>query len=228
MRARRSCGRPTKVAVPSHAGRAAPPYHGGVSQPRRRSAVRNSSRARGCAGSSRPCPGDCRNRRARAPRSRLLGQPAHVHVERDLLALVDHRPALRVPAHRRQEGLTPEVLPVKAPLRAEGEEHHPPVSFAVLHQVGVPGPLDRLTERRVAVGEDRVARARLERPPGRAGARHRHHVPVLRIPLGDHEVVAPGDLVEVRPLRIAAARPFPDDARRRVSCLPDVTSICAW
>src|SRR5690606_1402206 len=125
----------------------------------------------------------------------------------DGTAVVYAEPTLAVPAHRRKERLSADVV---VPWRGgtNTEQYHPPLPLLGLHQISVTCRLDRMLWQ-MLVRQNGVVRVRLERAPRRARTRHSYLMPVARSTFGDQEIVPTRALVQVRPLRpdIASALP---------------------
>ncbi len=146
-----------------------------------------------------------------------MQRPGEVVVERGVgrgrqhLGGVDHGPPVD-PVDAGEEGLAAVDVERRAEsARAHAEVDHRPRSVGVLDQVGVAGVLHG--RRRAAPTEDRIGRARLERPLDRARPGDRDGVPALGAALGDEQVPPAVAAVEVRALGVGEPGPLPHGSR---------------
>src|SRR5260370_9424375 len=72
---------------------------------------------------------------------------------------------------------------------AKSQEDKPPTAIVRFNQIGMPCPLNRM-KTTVAMSENGIVWAWLERAPGAGATGHRDHMPVFRPPFGDHQIIA--------------------------------------
>ena len=132
------------------------------------------------------------------------------HFQGDLTILADDRPSV-FPFDRSQKRLTPQRMTGMEPLGPDAEAHHPPVTVLVLNQVcmtrGLNGQIG------AAVCQDGVARTAFPGTQRAWAASDRDAMTILGSAFGNHQVVMPVDLVDMRCFGILATATRPGSNR---------------
>src|SRR5215472_2357186 len=122
--------------------------------------------------------------------------------------VINDRRAVVCPGDWSQVCFTTEMMKI-TPVGAESQKDEPPAAIVRFNQLGMSCPLNRV-KTTVAMCENGIVWAWFERTPGAGAKSHCDHVPVFRPPLGDHQIIAVVEVVQVRRFRETTTASSPD------------------
>src|SRR2546421_5333986 len=95
------------------------------------------------------------------------------------------------------------------PIGAKSQKDNPPTAIVRFNQFTMSCSLNRM-KTSIAMSENRIVRTRFESPPWASATGHRNHMPVLRSPLGDHQIIAVVEIVQTWCFGETTTGSFPD------------------